>query len=66
MHPNYLRASKKQLEYIASLCAQLDMVNPTLYDKYSLEKAAKLITKLKKRLDKQQKTLNQIELFDLP
>lgn len=59
----YYRASHKQLDFIASLCEQLGMTNPTLYDKYSMDKAAKLINKLlrkiarAKQVDRQQ-TLN--------
>jgi hypothetical protein len=59
----YLRASKKQLEYIDSLCRQLDMINPTLYTKYKLEDAAKLITRLKRKLDKQRAQTRQTNLF---
>lgn len=48
----YRRASNKQLEYIAALYGQLDEVNPTLYKKYNMEDATRLITKLKRKLAK--------------
>lgn len=59
----YRRASKKQLEYIASLCVQLDVLNPTLYSKYKLEDAAKLINRLKRKLDKKHMQDRQLRLF---
>lgn len=59
----YLRASKKQLEYIASLCDQLGIINPTLYSKYKLEDAAALITRLKRKVDKQKQQARQTKLL---
>lgn len=59
----YLRASKKQLEYIANLCDQLGIINPTLYSKYRLEDAAKLINRLKKRKAKRDAEARQLRLF---
>lgn len=59
----YIRASAKQLEYINSLCAQLGIINPTLYDKTNMEKAGQLITRYRKQIAKlrqvdQQQILN--------
>ena len=59
----YIRASAKQLEYINSLCAQLGIINPTLYDKTNMEKAGKLITRYKKRLIKINQVSQQQQLF---
>lgn len=59
----YHRASKKQLAYIDRLCSELTVINPTLYKKYSVEDAARLIRKLQKQKiakyakDRQQKLL---------
>lgn len=59
----YRRASKKQLEYIAVLCEQLDVINPTLYSKYKLEDAAKLINRLKRKISVKQQRDRQLKLF---
>lgn len=60
---DYRRASKKQLAYIATLCQQLDMINPTLYDKYSLEQATRLIAKLKRKQESLRNYDRQIRLL---
>ncbi len=63
MKPKYLRASKKQLAYIDSMCQQLGVVNKTLYTKYSLDDAAKMINSLKRKLDKQKLSDKQLKLL---
>ena len=63
MQPKYLRASKKQLDYIANLCGQLDILNPTIYTKYSLGNAAKLINKLKRKIENKRNRDRQTKLF---
>ena len=60
---HYRRASKKQLAYIDSLCRQLDVINKTLYTKYSLDMAAKYIGQLKRKLDKQHNRDRQLKLL---
>lgn len=59
----YRRASKKQLAYIDSLCQQLGMINPTLYSKYSLEMAAKLIKRLQRRIEAKHLRDRQLKLL---
>lgn len=59
----YRRASKKQEEYIGLLCEQLDIVNPALYTKYRLEDAAKLIDRLKRKLDEKHNHDRQTKLL---
>ena len=59
----YKRASNKQLAYIDSLCTEIGIVNPTLYSKYRLEDAARLITKLQRKLEKQRQQDRQIKLL---
>lgn len=63
MQSVYMRASKKQLAYIASLCSQLDCTNQSLYRKYSLDMATKEIKRLKRKLAKQQTFERQTALF---
>jgi hypothetical protein len=45
----YRRASKKQLAYIDRLCAELSVTNPTLYKKFSVDDARRLINRLHKQ-----------------
>lgn len=59
----YRRASKKQLAYIASLCEQLQITNPTLYSKYSLENATKLIKKLRRKVSAGHEADRQLKLL---
>ena len=59
----YRRASKKQLEFIASLCNQLDEINKTLYTKYSNDMAKKYINQLLRKLHKKVAKGKQLELF---
>lgn len=61
--PPYIRASAKQLEYIANLCDQLGLVNNSLYERYSMARANKEIGRLKRRLDKKYKQERQLVLF---
>lgn len=59
----YIRASAKQLEYIASLCEQTGSVNRSLYQKYSMNMANKEISKLQRLLAKQRRKERQTALF---
>lgn len=60
---NYRRASKKQLEYIASLYDQLGETNITLYKKFTVDDASKLILRLSRKLEKQKVSNNQLKLL---
>lgn len=59
----YKRASKKQLAYIESLCTELGIINPTLYKKYRLEDAARLITRLHRKIIIQRTESRQLRLL---
>lgn len=50
--PAYIRASKKQLSYLAYLCDELDVRNCSLYERYSMRRAEKEISRLSRRLAK--------------
>lgn len=59
----YIRASAKQLEYIAYLCKELNCTNKYLYQYCSMDLATKEIKKLKRRLVKQQEQQRQVVLL---
>lgn len=59
----YKRASIKQLAYIKALCTELNIVNPTLYKKYKLEDAARLITRLRRKVIAQRAEARQLRLL---
>jgi hypothetical protein len=61
--PSYIRASAKQLDYLARLHEELGTINPALYERYSMTKANKEISRLKRRLDKKYKQERQLVLF---
>jgi hypothetical protein len=63
VNSKYLRASKKQLDYIEVLCQQLGVRNPTLYSRYTIDKAAALINSLKRKRDAKQEVDNQTRLL---
>lgn len=60
---SYYRASKKQVAYISSFYQQLGEFDDTPFVKYSMAKAEKTITTLKRKLEKQQLLNNQTRLL---
>jgi hypothetical protein len=59
----YYRASKKQLEYLSYLCEELELINRSLYEPYTMIRASKEIDRLKKRLAKQREISRQVVLL---
>lgn len=62
-HSTYLRASKRQLDYLAVLYSSVGEINKSLYIKFSLPMARKEIGRLKRKQDRQRTRDRQLALF---